>query len=101
MFVIEYQDYCIHYLQSVPEQVQNESSLLPSLISYNARALHTHSMSILDQINWLNKQHCNKIIETNISGDVNFLNGNLIKDRTLPSKVSFKNIGNDVHTISF
>ncbi|XP_033301236.1 coiled-coil domain-containing protein 22 homolog [Bombus bifarius] len=82
----EYQDYCIHYLQSVPEQVQNESSLLPSLISYNARALHTHSMSILDQINWLNKQYCDKIIEANISGDVNFLNGNSIKDRTLPSK---------------
>lgn len=84
----EYQDYCIHYLQSVPEQVQNESSLLPSLISYNARALHTHSMSILDQINWLNKQYCDKIIEANISGDVNLLNGNLIKDRTLPSKQS-------------
>ncbi|XP_043588495.1 coiled-coil domain-containing protein 22 homolog isoform X2 [Bombus pyrosoma] len=82
----EYQDYCIHYLQSVPEQVQNESSLLPSLISYNARALHTHSMSILDQINWLNKQYCDKIIDANISGDVNFLNGNSIKDRTLPSK---------------
>lgn len=82
----EYQDYCIHYLQSVSEQVQNESSLLPSLISYNARALHTHSMSILDQINWLNKQYCDKIIEVNISGDVNFLNGNSIKDRTLASK---------------
>ncbi|CAL7938667.1 unnamed protein product [Xylocopa violacea] len=83
----EYQDYYIHYLQSVPEQVQNESSLLPSLISYNARALHSHSMSLIDQINWLNKQHCDKITEVNVSSsDVNVLNRISMKDTTLPSK---------------
>ncbi|XP_076761464.1 coiled-coil domain-containing protein 22 homolog [Xylocopa sonorina] len=83
----EYQDYYIHYLQSVPEQVQNESSLLPSLISYSARALHSHSMSLIDQINWLNKQHCDKITEVNASSnDVNVLNRISMKDTTSPSK---------------
>ncbi|CAK9811512.1 Coiled-coil domain-containing protein 22 [Anthophora plagiata] len=89
----EYQDYCIHYLQSVPEQVQNQSSVLPSLISYNARTLHSHPMSILDQINWLNKQYCNKIAEVNTSGD-NVLNRVSIKDTILASSESqIKNNG--------
>lgn len=80
--VIEYQDYCIHYLQSVPEQMQNEMTLLPSLISYNAKALHSHSMSILDQINWLNEQYCDKITEVNESSDINILNRISIQDKT-------------------
>ncbi|XP_043799581.1 coiled-coil domain-containing protein 22 homolog isoform X1 [Apis laboriosa] len=81
----EYQDYCIHYLQSVPEQIQNEMTFLPSLISYNARALHSHSMSILDQINWLNEQYCDKITEVNESSDINILNRVPIQDKTLSS----------------
>lgn len=88
--VIEYQDYCIHYLQSVPEQMQNEMTLLPSLISYNARALHSHSMSILDQINWLNEQYCDKITEVNESSDINILNRVPIQDKTLSSNVNLK-----------
>ncbi|OAD59979.1 Coiled-coil domain-containing protein 22 like protein [Eufriesea mexicana] len=84
----EYQDYSIHYLQSVPEQVQNDSSLLPSLISYNARALHSHSMSILDQINWLNKQHYDKVTDVNASDNVSVLNRVSVKDTTLSSKES-------------
>lgn len=84
----EYQDYYIHYLQPVPEQVQNESSVLPSLISFNARALHSHPMSLTDQINWLNKQYCDKIVETNVSSDVNILNRVSMIDTTLPSMES-------------
>lgn len=84
-FFADRQDYCIHYLQSVPQQVQNESSILPSLISYNAIALHSHPMSILDQINWLNKQHSDKIDEINVSSDVNVLNRVPVKDSALPS----------------
>lgn len=77
-------------MQSVPEQVQNESSFLSSLISYNARALHSHSMSILDQINWLNKQYCDKMTEANMPGDVSVLNRDSKKNTTLPSTVSFR-----------
>lgn len=93
--VIEYQDYCIHYLQSVPEQMQNEMTLLPSLISYNAKALHSHSMSILDQINWLNEQYCDKITEVNESSDINILNRISIQDKTLPSNVNLRKM-NDI-----
>ncbi|XP_076173096.1 coiled-coil domain-containing protein 22 homolog isoform X2 [Ptiloglossa arizonensis] len=82
----EYQDYCIHYLQSVPKQVQNQQSFLPSLISYNAKALHSHPMSILDRINWLNKEHCNKVTCVNAPDDINILNRVSIKDTMLTSK---------------
>lgn len=70
--------------------MQNEMTLLPSLISYNAKAHHSHSMSILDQINWLNKQYCDKIIEVNESSDINILNRVPIQDKTLSSNVNLR-----------
>lgn len=74
--------------------MQNEMTLLPSLISYNARALHSHSMSILDQINWLNEQYCDKITEVNESSDINILNRVSIQDKTLPSNVNLRKMNN-------
>ncbi|KZC07998.1 Coiled-coil domain-containing protein 22 like protein [Dufourea novaeangliae] len=82
----EYQNYCIHYLQPVPKQVQNPQSFLPSLISYNAKALHPKPMNLLDRINWLNKIQSEKAIDTNASKDANVLNRVSIKDTTLTSK---------------
>ena len=84
----EYKEYFIHYLQSVPEQIQSAPSVLPSLISYNARATCSYSMNILDRINWLNEQYCNKITQVNTSGDVKVLNTVSVKNATLPSKES-------------
>lgn len=74
----------------MPKQVQNQQSFLPSLISYNAKALHSHPMSILDRINWLNKEHCNKVTCVNAPDDINILNRVSIKDTMLTSKVSLK-----------
>ncbi|XP_076625012.1 coiled-coil domain-containing protein 22 homolog isoform X2 [Colletes latitarsis] len=82
----EYQDYCVNYLQTVPKQVQNQQSFLPSLISYNAKALHSHPMDILDRINWLNKEHCNKITSVNATSDIDVLNRVSMKDTMLTSK---------------
>ena len=82
----EHQDYVIHYLQSVPKQVQNQQSILPSLISHNARVLHSQSMSILDRINWLSKEYCNRVIRVNASVDINTLNRFSVKDTVLASK---------------
>ncbi|XP_053986241.1 coiled-coil domain-containing protein 22 homolog [Hylaeus anthracinus] len=82
----EYQDYCIHYLQSVPKQVQNQQSFLPSLISYNAKALHPRSMDILDRINWLNKEHSDKVTCVSTPGDVNVLDRVSIKNTMITSK---------------
>lgn len=75
--------------------MQNEMTLLPSLISYNAKALHSHSMSILDQINWLNEQYCDKITEVNESSDINILNRISIQDKTLSSNVNLRKM-NDI-----
>ncbi|XP_020280155.1 coiled-coil domain-containing protein 22 homolog [Pseudomyrmex gracilis] len=49
-------DYYMRYLQPVPDQMQNISCFLPSMISHNARALNTSSMDIMERINWLNSQ---------------------------------------------
>jgi len=46
----------MRYLQSVPEQMQDISCFLPSMISYNARALNTSSTDIMERISWLNNQ---------------------------------------------
>jgi len=45
----------MRYLQPVPEQMQ-DISFLPSMISYNARALNTSSTDIMERISWLNSQ---------------------------------------------
>lgn len=52
----DYKDYCMRYLQPVPEQMQDISCFLPSMISYNARALNTNPTDIVQRINWLNNQ---------------------------------------------
>ncbi|XP_031838394.1 coiled-coil domain-containing protein 22 isoform X3 [Nomia melanderi] len=80
----EYQDYCIHYLQPVPKQVQNQQSFLPSLISYNEKVLHTQSINILDRINWLNKVHNEKVTDVNASSEVGEINRITIKE-TMPT----------------
>ncbi|XP_076231002.1 coiled-coil domain-containing protein 22 homolog isoform X2 [Calliopsis andreniformis] len=82
----DYQDYCIHYLQSVPKQVQNQQSSLPSIISYNTKALHSHSMTIVDRINWLNKEYSNKVTCVNASVDNNVLKKVSPTDTMLISK---------------
>ncbi|XP_031838393.1 coiled-coil domain-containing protein 22 homolog isoform X2 [Nomia melanderi] len=83
----EYQDYCIHYLQPVPKQVQNQQSFLPSLISYNEKVLHTQSINILDRINWLNKVHNEKVTDVNASSEVGEINRITIKE-TMPTTKS-------------
>lgn len=87
--ILEYQDYCIHYLQPVPKQVQNQQSFLPSLISYNEKALHTQSINILDRINWLNKVHNEKVTDVNASSEVTEINRITIKETMPTTKVSF------------
>ncbi|XP_014483329.1 PREDICTED: coiled-coil domain-containing protein 22 homolog [Dinoponera quadriceps] len=56
----DYKDYYMHYLQPVPDQMQNISCFLPSIISYNARALNASSMDITECINWLNSHQSEK-----------------------------------------
>lgn len=50
----------MRYLQPVPDQMQDISCFLPSIISYNARSLNISSMDITERINWLNNQQSEK-----------------------------------------
>jgi len=65
----------MRYLQPVPDQMQNISCFLPSMISYNARALSVSSIDIIERINWLNsqQQQSEKITYSNVHNVVNEL----------------------------
>ncbi|KAK2589337.1 hypothetical protein KPH14_007885 [Odynerus spinipes] len=52
----EYQDYYVHYMQPVPDQMKNQQCFLPSILSHNARAIHSRSTNIREHIDWLNAQ---------------------------------------------
>ncbi|EFN80618.1 coiled-coil domain-containing protein 22 homolog [Harpegnathos saltator] len=69
----DYKDYNMRYLQPVPDQMQNISCFLPSIISYNARALNTCSVDITERINWLNSQQSEKNVYPNASNIVSEL----------------------------
>ncbi|XP_012233025.2 coiled-coil domain-containing protein 22 homolog [Linepithema humile] len=66
-------DYYLRYLRPVPDQMHNISCFLPSMISYNARALNASSMNIMDRINWLNSQQLEKTVYSNTHNIVNEL----------------------------
>ncbi|KAH0949806.1 hypothetical protein HN011_010228 [Eciton burchellii] len=71
----DHKDYYMRYLQPVPDQMQNISCFLPSMISYNARALGASSIDIIERINWLNsqQQQPEKITYSNVHNIVNEL----------------------------
>ncbi|EGI61669.1 PREDICTED: coiled-coil domain-containing protein 22 homolog isoform X1 [Acromyrmex echinatior] len=60
VIIADYKDYCMRYLQPVPEQMQDIACFLPSMILYNAKALNTSPTDIMERINWLNSQHSEK-----------------------------------------
>lgn len=84
----EYQDYYMHYQQSMPDQMENPQFFLPSILSYNARAVHSRSLSILERINWLNNQFPSKNTHSNTLSDVKVLNRLPVKDTLETSKES-------------
>ncbi|XP_011873797.1 PREDICTED: coiled-coil domain-containing protein 22 homolog isoform X3 [Vollenhovia emeryi] len=61
----DYKDYCMRYLQPVPEQMQDISCFLPSVISHNARALNAAPTDISERVNWLNSQQSEKTAYSN------------------------------------
>ncbi|KMQ94719.1 coiled-coil domain-containing protein 22-like protein [Lasius niger] len=69
----DYKDYYMRYLQPVPDQMQNISCFLPSMISYNAKALNASSMDIMERISWLNSQQSEKIAYSSAHNIVNEL----------------------------
>lgn len=51
----EYQDYCVHYMKPVPDQMKNRQSFLPSILLHNAKT-HLQSINLREHIDWLNAQ---------------------------------------------
>ncbi|XP_015187507.1 PREDICTED: coiled-coil domain-containing protein 22 homolog [Polistes dominula] len=58
----EYQDYYLHYMQPVPNQMLTQQCFLPSILSHNAKTMHSQSVNIKEHIDWLNAQQ-EKIIQ--------------------------------------
>ncbi|GAB1868379.1 Coiled-coil domain-containing protein 22 homolog [Camponotus japonicus] len=81
----DYKDYYMRYLQPVPDQMQNISCFLPSMISYNAKALNASSMDIMERISWLNSQQSEKIAHSSAHNIVNELSKFSLENKTQTS----------------
>lgn len=81
----------MRYLQPVPEQMQDISCFLPSMISYNARALNTSPIDIMERINWLNSQHSEKIAYSNAHNIVKEFSKFSAENKTQTSMVNIQN----------
>ncbi|XP_070166150.1 coiled-coil domain-containing protein 22 homolog [Polyergus mexicanus] len=81
----DYKDYYMRYLQPMPDQMQNISCFLPSMISYNARALNSSSIDIMERINWLNSQQSEKITHSSGHNIVNELSKFSLENKTQTS----------------
>lgn len=75
----------MRYLQPVPDQMQNISCFLPSMISYNAKALNASSMDIMERISWLNSQQSEKIAHSSAHNIVNELSKFSLENKTQTS----------------
>lgn len=78
----------MRYLQPVPDQMQNISCFLPSMISYNAKALNASSMDIMERISWLNSQQSEKIAYSNAHNIANELSKFSLENKMQASAVS-------------
>lgn len=86
--IADYKDYCMRYLQPVPEQMQDISCFLPSMISHNARALNASSIDIMERINWLNSQQSEKPAYSNAHNIVKEFRKFSSENKTQTSTVS-------------
>jgi len=78
----------MRYLQPVPEQMQDISCFLPSIISHNARALNASSIDIMERINWLNSQQSEKPVYSNAHNIVKEIRKFSSENKTQTSTVS-------------
>lgn len=91
VIIIDYKDYCTRYLQPVPEQMQDISCFLPSMISYNARALNTSPIDIMERINWLNSQQSEKAAYSNAHNIVKEFSKFSTENKIQTSTVNIRN----------
>lgn len=90
VIIADYKDYCMRYLQPVPEQMQDIACFLPSMISYNAKALNTSPTDIMERINWLNSQQSEKPAYSNAYNIVKEFSKFSSENKTQTSTVSIQ-----------
>ena len=90
VIIADYKDYCMRYLQPVPEQMQDIACFLPSMISYNAKTLNTSPTDIMERINWLNSQHSEKPVYSNAFNIVKEFSKFSSENKTQTSTVSIQ-----------
>ncbi|KAM0735827.1 Coiled-coil domain-containing protein 22-like protein [Formica fusca] len=95
----DYKDYYMRYLQPVPDQIQNISCFLPSMISYNARAFNSSSIDIMERISWLNSQQSEKITHSSGHNIVNELSKFSLENKTQTSADSQVEPGFAIHSV--
>ena len=86
LYFLEYQNYNVHYKQSLLEQVPIDKYLVPSIISLNSRTENALSLTIEEKIDWLNSHKFDKTIEAT-ENDSYFL-GKLISNINLKDSKS-------------
>lgn len=95
----DYKDYYMRYLQPVPDQMQNISCFLSSMISYNARALNSSSIDIMERISWLNSQQSEKITHSSGHNIVNELSKFSLENKIQTSADSQVEPGFAIHSV--
>lgn len=90
----------MRYLQPVPEQMQDISCFLPSMISHNARALNSSPIDIMERINWLNNQQSEKAAYSNAHNIVKEFSKFSLENKTQTSTVSVQDTSYVIYIFS-
>ncbi|XP_012287164.1 coiled-coil domain-containing protein 22 homolog isoform X2 [Orussus abietinus] len=68
----EQQTYYAHYQRPVPDQIQDQYCLLPSILSHNLRSIYSTPTNIIERLDWLsNQQHELHVPESILGNDRN------------------------------
>ncbi|XP_051169001.1 coiled-coil domain-containing protein 22 [Leptopilina boulardi] len=87
----EYRDYYIHYQKSVPEQMPSPFSLLPSVLSHNAKSTNILPTNIIERLDWLNSQQEEKSSSSNF-GSIHALNRFASSEKTESPQIETQQI---------
>lgn len=91
LFISEYRDYYIHYQKSVPEQMPSPFSLLPSVLSHNAKSTNILPTNIIERLDWLNSQQEEKSSSSNF-GSIHALNRFASSEKTESPQIETQQI---------
>lgn len=92
---LEFQSYYVRYQQTVPEQTRDRQYLLPSVLSHNAKLLHSRSTNIIERLDWLNSQTSDDVTEetgaAGVSTEIRVMSRFSLNERLQVSKIEAEN----------